>query len=269
MGAAFTIMLKGAKSAHTFIKIIFSAVLISALSVLAIKDGMFDTFDSAKTGLFVLVCAAIWMGLFDSVLEVCGKRKALERDFFSGQSRLSYVLALVAFQTLRAFIQAVILFLFSYQLINMPTTEGLQFNLWQDYLISLFLIVWASEMLGIGISSLAGTSIGALKASPLVLIYQLIISATLVEIPDFLNRLSGTTICRWGLEALGSLFDINSLSWLVEVQYPQYEFYNSHDMSAYAATSMHLCETWIWLLVLGVICILVAYVGLLGNRQLR
>ena len=52
------------------LKTLVVSSLLSLVVVFAVGSSMFDTFDNAKSGALVIASAMIWLGLFDSILEV-------------------------------------------------------------------------------------------------------------------------------------------------------------------------------------------------------
>lgn len=194
-----------------------SALIISSLASWVIRYRMFDFYENAKIGFFIVVCCCLWMGLFDSILCICDARDVLERDKFSGLNPYSFVLANVAWQAVHALLQTAILYAMSTYIIEWPTdVAAILAPTMVEYFLTLFLITFAAQMLGLGVSAIVHTSQQALTVAPFILIYELIMSETLFGLPDAIRPLRETTIVRWGLSALGTIFDIDMLPWKAE-----------------------------------------------------
>ena len=45
-----------------------ASLIISSLAAWVIRSRMFDYYENAKVGFFIVVCCCLWMGLFASIL---------------------------------------------------------------------------------------------------------------------------------------------------------------------------------------------------------
>lgn len=246
------------------LKTLVVSLLLSLVVVFAVGSSMFDTFDNAKSGALVIASAMIWLGLFDSILEVSDQRKQMGREFTEGQGVLSSLFALVVIRVVHAVVQTACMVVATFVMIEVPDASTVMMGTVPDYALILFCVCFSSHMLGLAISALAPSNITALKAAPPVLIFELIFSGMLIALPDAAKELTRFTICRWGVEAIGSVFNINDLDWSIEVTYADfgYDFFNTHDNPDYLATSDHVMEALGWLLLLTIAAALVTFVAL-------
>ena len=199
------------------LSMLVTALVISGLAGFVIHYRMFGYYENAKIGFFILVCCAMWMGLFDSILCICDKRDVLERDKFSGLNPLAYMLATILFQAIHALLQAAVMCAVTGLLVEWPgDTVALVGTVPFEYFTTVFLVTFAAQMLGLAVSALMRTSEKALTFAPFLLIYELIMSETLFGLPSFLEPLRDTTIVRWGLNSLGTVFSIDKLAWKAE-----------------------------------------------------
>ena len=84
-------------------------VAIALLLFLVAQEGTFVNFDDTKSILFALSCSGIWIGLFNTIQEVCKERAILKREYM-GNLRLSgYVLSKYIVQGIICLIQATLL----------------------------------------------------------------------------------------------------------------------------------------------------------------
>lgn len=73
-------------------------------------EDMFVNFESTKSACFILVCAAIWGGLFNSIQTVVKERENIKRDYVSGALRLRcYTASRTILQFFLCLIQSAIL----------------------------------------------------------------------------------------------------------------------------------------------------------------
>lgn len=235
-------------------KTILVAAALSFVVVYAVGESMFDSFDSAKSGALVISSAMIWLGLFDAILEVSDQRKQIKREFVEGQGALSSTLAMIVVRIVHALLQTLCMTVATFVLVDTPNPDALIFGVEPDYILTLFCICFSSHMLGLAVSALSPTNITALKAAPPILIFELIFSGMLIGLPEKVEQLTKFTICRWGVEAIGSVFNIDSLDWSIEITYREfgYDFFNGHDNADFLFTNEHLieCVTWLGLLAL-------------------
>jgi hypothetical protein len=174
------------------LSMLVTALVISALAGFVIHYQMFGYYENAKIGFFILVCCAMWMGLFDSILCICDKRDVLERDKFSGLNPLVYMAATILFQAFHALLQAAVMCVVTGLLVEWPSdTTALVGTVAFEYFTTIFLVTFASQMLGLAVSALMRTSEKALTFAPFLLIYELIMSETLFGLPSFLEPLRG------------------------------------------------------------------------------
>lgn len=78
--------------------------------------------------------------------------------------------------------------------------------------VSIFLIIYASDMLGLMISSFVKSNKDAMTIMPFALIVQLVLSDFIFELEGWKKVLSNFTIAKWGLRALGISIDFNTMS---------------------------------------------------------
>lgn len=199
------------------VNMLLAALVISVLAGYVIRSNMFSVFENAKSGFFILTCCALWMGLFDSILCICDRRAVLERDKASGLNPVTFILATVVYQAVHALLQTLVMCIATWLLIEWPAnTAPLVAPAGVEYFFTVFLIVFAAQMLGLAVSALMKSNDKALTCAPFLLIYELIMSETLFGLPDWLEPLRNTTIVQWGMDALGTIFNIDALPWQAE-----------------------------------------------------
>lgn len=189
--------------------------IAAAITVWIAGEDMFNTFEATKSACFILVCAAIWGGLFNSIQSLVKERENIKRDYVSGALRIEcYMGSRAIIQFVLCFVQSFVLSL-SIPMIevvhgnSMPSSGLLGGPVMLEFFISLFLVMYASDALGLMISSVVKKEELASKLAPYILIVQLLFSGVLFKLEGAANALSGIMISRWGMEALGSICDLN------------------------------------------------------------
>lgn len=224
-------------------------------------EKMFVTMEGTRAGCFILICAAIWCGLFNSIQVVVKERPNIRRDYASGAVRIGcYTTSRALIQLGLCILQAAILVI-SIPLIgevydNTLPEEGLVISEpVVEYYLSLLLVMYAADTMGLMISSFVKSEQLASQLSPYILIVQLLFSGVLFELKDAASSVSALMLSRWGMEALGNISDLNSIPSVIADKVPGYATPFSE---AYEHTPDHLKETW---LILVVFCIVPLLAG--------
>ena len=85
IGEAWAILLGDMR--NLTISLLFPPVA-AAIAVWIAGEKMFVTCENSKSACFILVCAAIWGGLFNSIQVVVKERDNIKRDYVSGAMRI-------------------------------------------------------------------------------------------------------------------------------------------------------------------------------------
>lgn len=230
------------KSWKTFI----SAAIITIIIASVTGENTFVTFRDTKNGAFALVCACIWIGLFNSIQSICKERAIIKREHRTGLHISSYVLAHMIYEMLLSFCEAIIVTLIIY-IKNWGHTpeEPLIFPAGMELLVTFFLIIFTSDALGLAISSIVKTSNTAMTVMPFVLIIQLVMSGMIFELSGISEKISKFTISKWGLEAICSTANVNELKLdafivITEAMEKDYEHSSGHLLSIWMVLILFL-----------------------------
>ena len=202
-------------------------VAIALLLFLVAQEGTFVNFDDTKSILFALSCSGIWIGLFNTIQEVCKERAILKREYM-GNLRLSgYVLSKYIVQGIICLIQATLLTTIFLNLLEHTAKGG---TIWgshpgMEIWLTMVLTIFASASMGLIVSSLVRNADRAMAFAPFVLIVQLLFSGVLFALGDGALVISKITVSRWSMECLGNTADLNALP------YKEKDF-TSHDVVA-------------------------------------
>ena len=227
----------------------FVAVIIT---VWIAGEEMFLNMESTKSACFILVCAAIWGGLFNSIQTIVKERKSVRRDYLSGALRIEcYTASRALVQLVLCALQAAVLCLSFYgvQLFygNELPAEGVMFkSAMLEFYITVFLTVFAADTMGLCISCIVKNEQLASQMSPYILIVQLLFSGVLFPMEGLASSASGLMLSRWGMEALGSISDLNAMPLQLHTEFPMIP-HEAED--AFLYTAEHLTDVWLILLV--------------------
>ena len=196
------------------ILLLFLQPVIIGLLIWAVtpKDA-FDKYEPTKQILFTYVCSAIWIGIFNTIQEVCKERPIVKREYMSNLRLTAYVLSKYIVQLVLSFLQA---FLFA-SLFNLLVAEsvagdsGVILPVALEIFFTTWITIYSSSAMGLLVSSMMKNSDRAMAMSPFLLIIQLLFSGVLFELKGISNLISVFTISRWSVESMGNIVGINDL----------------------------------------------------------
>lgn len=220
----------------------------AAITIWIAGEDMFNNMESTKSASFILVCAAIWGGLFNSIQVIVKERENIKRDYVSGALRIGcYTASRALVQFLLCAFQAAVLCLsfigVEYFYGNELPEKGIIFDtVLVEYYITVFLIMYAADTMGLMISCIVKSEQLASQLSPYILIVQLLFSGVLFAMEGAASSVSALMLSRWGMEALGSISNLNDLSLRLQEEFPMIP-HEADD--AFLYTAEHLQEVWL------------------------
>lgn len=252
------------RKGSTLFLLCFPFLAVGFVTVMAGKD-MFKTFEDTKTAAFVIVCSAIWTGLFNSISVIAAERKNIKQR--SKTPNFSYESFLMS----RAFVQMILCIVQSFVLVrcftfaapyydnDLPDHGVILNSISNEYWVSLFLIVFATDLMGLTVSAFVRKQEKTTMFSPYILIAQLLLSGSLFELKGSMKTISNYMISKWGMEALGATSRLNGLPARLHKQFPMI----THEkFSEYTASVSHLQTVWLMLGLFIVVFLVLADIGL-------
>ena len=193
-------------------KMLPMAALIAGLVGFVLGEEFGKNMEGTLMGAFAVVCVCIWNGSFNSIQVICRERDVIKREHRSGMHITSYILAHMMYQLLMCLLQTVVTLV-------VLNAVGMKFEgkgLFTPYFvvdagITMLLIIYASDLLSLWISSLVHSTTTAMTIMPFVLIFQLIFSGGIFQLPSYVDPVIQLTISSPGLKAMASQTQINDL----------------------------------------------------------
>ena len=229
------------------------APLIALLLSLVANSDTYKTYTDTKAILFSIGCACIWLGLLNSVQEICKEKVILQKEHMADLKIPTYLLSKFIVQGLLAFIQATIIVVIFQAIVGQSPNSILIDSFW-DIQIICFLSILSASALGLFISSLVKNSNIAMSIIPLILVPQLLFSGMLFELKGFSKFLSNFVLCRWSVEGLGTSANLNDLTHLVQTINPRATV---EPEDYFTFTSEHMLQV-IGIIILMTICLIIA-----------
>jgi hypothetical protein len=188
------------------------SAIIAGLVCVAVGGNLYRTMEGTMMGSFALACVCVWNGFFNSIQSVCRERAIVKREHRSGLHISSYILAHMIYQAVLCIAQvAITIFVCTKMNVKLQDTGLVTAYPILDFGITLFLITYAADMLALLISSFAKTTTAAMTIMPFMLIVQLLFSGGFFNLPEQIMPLTNLTVTKFGLTALCSQGNYNSL----------------------------------------------------------
>ncbi len=240
--------------------------LIAYLFSFVTVENTFKSYFDAQSMLFCLSCAGIWVGLMNSIQEVCKERNIVRREYMSDVRLSSYICSKLAVQTLLAIVQCGLMLAVFVMTIGKPD-KGVVFpNSTVEMMITLVLITVSSSSLGLLVSSLVKNTDRAMVFAPIILIPQLLFSGILFKLEGITEILSWICVSRWGMQAFSNTANLNGVLWnSLSLKYKSPDMlqqaYDLNKNTLYAHSAANLLTAWgVMVLTIVLFCLISATV---------
>ncbi|MBR3282723.1 MAG: ABC transporter permease [Ruminococcus sp.] len=245
-------------------KFIVIAAVISFLVCSIVGKNMYKTFEDTQSGFFAITSAAIWVGIFNSIQRICKEHNTIASEYRSGLHISSYILSHVLFDFFVCLCQAAILMGICCAFIDFPS-EGTLFAAIPEYFITLLLIIWGADIMGIMVSSVSSNPNVAMTAMPFVLILQLVMSGVLFKLEGWSEAIANITYSKWGMSALGSTADLNngkSLPSRINEVDPMFANFKREYIEMYESEAGTILAAWGMIVLISAVCIVISILSL-------
>lgn len=236
-------------------------VAIAFLLAIVAVDNTFIKFEDTQSIMFALSCSGIWIGLFNTIQEVCKERPILKREYMGNLKLWTYIVSKYVVQGVICFVQATLLTSLFLALIEHYIEAGVFFKPGIEVWLTMVLTIYASASMGLIVSAFVKNGDRAMAIAPFVLIIQLLFSGVLFALSGPAKMISKITVSRWAMECLGNITNLNKLPSKVTSD-------GSHVADDfYVRTGTHLIHTWELLLLVAVICGVISVVVLRNLKK--
>ncbi len=192
-------------------KVLPLSAVIAYLVVYVIGKRMFINMEGTSYAAFAIVCVCIWNGVFNSIQVVCKERGVIKREHRAGLHISSYLASHMIYQAIISLVQVVMMLaIFLIFKVKIPAGSAVTGSFLVDLGITMFLITYAADMLGLMISCIVHTPVTAMTVMPFVLIVQLVFANFVIPLNEVGKKLSNVTISKWGIQAICAVSDYNS-----------------------------------------------------------
>lgn len=251
---------KFVSSKMELIKRVLLTIITITLCLVAVKDDVFITYDKAKTAMFLMEAATLFMGMFNGASIYNNEKQLIRHQCRSGLSPMGYLLGNVLYQLILCILQALGITVMYFSIINPDEINTLVYEGYADYYISIFLMIFAADILGMFVSLISNSEKTASTIQPLVMIAQLTLSGILFTFKDgsAMLKIQDLMIFRKGMSCMGSLANLNSSTLPTQMQllYPNIE---KPFQEIYDATASNLVSNWTGMICISSVMLIINY----------
>lgn len=242
------------------------APILSFALYMVTREGLYELFWDTQEMLFALTCVGIWMGLFNSLREICKEKDIMKREYVNHISIGCTLASKIIVFFMICFIQSMSLAL-CYGLFTKFPAYSLLFPPFIEMGISLFLITFGATCMGLCISAVFDNQEKVMSAAPYILIPQLLFSGVLYELHGVLSIVAKGILSYWGVNALSISAHLTTLSVKEEViltgPYQGLRFAPAIPAKEYLEyTTSALLQNWLVLLGSCLLMTLLCYIAL-------
>lgn len=198
--------------------IFIQPVMVAVLIAIVAADDVFDIYESTKPILFSAACAGIWVGLFNSIQEICKERSILKREYMANLRLGAYVLSKFVVQGVIAVVQAFTITLLFVLLLDVGSGGVVFGSTFIDFFVTITFTIFSSAAIGLIVSALSKNSDKAMTLAPFLLIIQLLFSGILFKLEGVTKLIANFTVSNWSVRALGAISNLNGIDKLADIE---------------------------------------------------
>ena len=192
-------------------KVLPLSALIAFLVVYVIGRRMFINMEGTSYAAFAVTCVCLWNGVFNSIQVVCKERGIIKREHRAGLHISSYLISHMIYQAMICLVQVLMTSaIFVIFKVHLPAESAVTGSFLVDMIITMFLITYAADMMGLMISCIVHTPMTAMTVMPMILIVQLVFADFVIPLNAMGKKLSNLTISKWGIQSISSIANYNA-----------------------------------------------------------
>ncbi len=212
IGMCFRRLLRRFTFQHEWRYLLYTFLLTLPLA-LWVRNKFYVAIEWTLIGSFGLVTVGMWIGALNSIQTVCRERNGIRRDKRDGMYVAAYVLATMLYQAILCAAETLVVILI-FVICRVPFPSQGLITPWVpfDLAVTMFLVIYASDMLAFLLSSFMPNSVMAMAAVPIFLVIELVFSGAYQSLlPPAAMPIQKIAISSRGLEAINSEADYNAL----------------------------------------------------------
>jgi hypothetical protein len=206
--------------------------------------------------LFALSCAGLWLGLLNSIQEICKERTIFLRERMANLKLAPYLFSKLAVLGAFCALQSLMLLLVVRLIIGPFPANELGIPPFLGMYATTLLTTLSAMGLGLAVSGFSPNPDRAMTVAPLVLMPQVLFSGVIFKLKGNAEFISNFINCKWSINGYFVLADINRL--------PANEYGPGplYDKAAYNATWANLIDAWGVLALIVAVCFVICLAAL-------
>jgi ABC transport system ATP-binding/permease protein len=191
------------------------------LAIDLIADGKSATYSvvgESQTLLFMMALASVLLGLFASVYEIVKEWSIYQRERMVTLRILPYLGSKVIVMGLFSLLQSLFFLIVIGLRVDYPAA-GVLLPATVEIYITLVLGTMAAMLMGLLISAIVPNANTVIYLVFLTLMFQMIFGGVLFDLPGLSQGVSGLTLTRWSMEALGASTNVERLNQLTRTRF--------------------------------------------------
>lgn len=226
------------------IMIAFLPVLSASVIAIIGSEQAFQNYEATQINLFSIVCAAIFIGVFNSIQDICKERNILKREYMTNLRLDSYIVSKLLVQAAICFVQTLIMTVIFFAAFDFPKEGLIFYSSAIDGFITIFFLMLASSMTGLFISAVVKNPDMANLIAPIVILLQIVFSDALTKLEGISGKISLFMLSKWGMMGLSSLSRLGEQKYKVELMFPSLPIEIAKELT-FESTGAYLYNVWI------------------------
>ncbi|MEQ8156487.1 MAG: ATP-binding cassette domain-containing protein [Clostridiaceae bacterium] len=242
------------KDKQRMLFVLIQAPLVGFLLSMVVEKNPFSYYESAKEIIFTLACSGVWIGVLNSIQEICKERSIYKKERAVNLRLLPYMMSKILILGGICVIQAAMLTAVFTKFVAQPEYNLLG-SIQLEIFITLFLTTFASTSMGLSLSALVSNGDRAMGLAPMILIPQLLFTGLVFSLKNAGEFISNFAISKWASRALAISFDLNGRPLKAQVESPGIPFPKRDLPDIYNHQIDLLYRNWLILIAFALICI--------------
>jgi len=197
-----------------------SPIIVFMMSLI-MTDQIFEIYERAKEIMFCVSLAALYLGLGNSIQEICKERVILRKEHMANLKLSAYILSKITVFAILAIFQAT-LFVHTFELFIDVPLDGVIYSWRLEMILTMAITIFSSSTIGLVVSAFAKDESMAMTYVPLLLVPQSLFCGVLFALKGTILKISTFILCRWSLEMFGTTNGFNSMIDKIQEAVPGY-----------------------------------------------
>ena len=227
--------------------------ILSAIVIIMVgKEEAFLNYEATQVNIFSIVCAVIFIGIFNSIQDVCNERNILKREYMTNLRLDAYICSKLITQFVICSFQTLIITIMFFRNFDFPLQGIVFYSSAIDGYVTILLLMVASAMTGIFISSIVRSAEVANLVAPIVILLQIVFSDNLTDLKGTLEKISYFMLSRWGMSGLSAISRLNEQKSTIQLLFPTFPLEIEREIN-YASTNEYLIKVWLVLIIFSLV----------------